>query len=188
MVLLMAVTAALPAHMINLLREAGLEETWVLALPAIIGVLQVVGRVGLFVTERRLDVHRVNRWVPCLIPLSFAMLCVGGTHGWLALCFVVAYGLGNGMFTIVKGTLVAQYVSQTHVGSLNGIMGLPMALARAAAPWFMGVLWQPAVGYQYGLQAMLALSCLGVAALWLAQRRALKTHRVKSRGASTYSD
>ena len=34
MVLLMAVTAALPAHLVNLLREAGLQETWVLALPA----------------------------------------------------------------------------------------------------------------------------------------------------------
>jgi MFS family permease len=173
MVLLMAVTAALPAHMINLLRESGLQEAWVLALPAIIGVLQVGGRAGLFVAEHRLDVHRVNRWVPCLIPLGFALLCVGGTHGALALLFVLTYGLGNGMFTIVKGTVVAQYVSQTHVGSLNGLMGLPMALARAAAPWFMGMMWQPEAGYQRGLLWMLALSCLGVAALWAAQRRAL---------------
>ena len=37
-VLLMAVTAALPAHMVSLLRENGLREAWVIAIPASIGV------------------------------------------------------------------------------------------------------------------------------------------------------
>ena len=174
-VLLMAVTAALPAHLINLLRESGLHEAWVLALPAVIGVLQVAGRAILFVAEHRVDVHRVNRWVPCLIPLAFVLLWLGGTHGLLALLFVLAYGVGNGMFTIVKGTVVAQYVSREHVGALNGAMGVPMALARALAPWLMGLLWSPAVGYRDGVALMLALACLGVAALWTAQRRALRS-------------
>ena len=172
-VLLMAVTAALPAHMINLLRESGLQETWVLALPALIGVLQVVGRAGLFVAEHHLDVHRVNRWVPCLIPLGFALLWLGGTHGVLALLFVLAYGLGNGMLTIVKGTVVAQYVSRDHVGALNGAIGVPMALARASAPWAMGLMWSPSVGYRDGVVLMLVTACVGVAALWWAQRRVL---------------
>lgn len=180
MVLLMAVTAALPAHLVNLLREAGLEETWVLALPAIVGVLQVVGRALLFVAEHRIDVHWVNRWVPCLIPLGFALLWLGGVHGFWAGLFVLVYGLGNGMFTIVKGTVVAQYVSQSSVGSLNGMVGLPMALARAGAPWFMGALWQPDVGYQYGLLWMMGLSCVGVAALWWAQSRARLTRRARA--------
>ena len=174
-VLLMAVTAALPAHMINLLRESGLHEAWVLALPAIIGVLQVVGRAVLFVAEHRVDVHRVNRWVPCLIPLAFALLWLGGTHGVLAALFVLAYGIGNGMFTIVKGTVVAQYVSREHVGALNGAIGVPMALARALAPWVMGLLWSPAVGYRDGVVLMWVLACIGVVSLWTAQRRALRS-------------
>ena len=177
-VLLMAVTAALPAHMINLLRESGLPESWVLGLPALIGVLQVLGRAVLFVAEHRLDVHRVNRWVPCLIPLGLALLWlsaaspVWATVGVLA--FVWVYGLGNGMFTIVKGTVVAQYISQAHVGSLNGAIGVPMALARAGAPWVMGLMWSPAIGYQDSVLLMLVLAMIGVAALWVAQRRVLR--------------
>jgi hypothetical protein len=34
-----AVTVALPAHMISLLRENGLSEHWVIAFPAGIGVI-----------------------------------------------------------------------------------------------------------------------------------------------------
>jgi hypothetical protein len=57
------------------------------------------------------------------------------------------------------------------MGSLNGLLGLPMALARAAAPWLMGVLWSAQAGYTVGLWAMFAASVVGVASLWLAQRK-----------------
>ena len=172
-ILLMAVTAALPAHLVSLLRESGLAERWVLAIPAAVGVLQVVGRSLLYLLERHIDVHRVNRWVPCLIPLGFAVLWLAGTHGLGVLLFVLLFGMGNGMFTIVKGTVVAQYISQHHVGSLNGVIGLPMALARAAAPWVMGLMWQPAGGYANGLLLMTVLAGVGVAMLWRVQTQVL---------------
>ncbi len=172
-ILLMTVTTALPAHMVSLLREFHLSEPWVLAIPASIGVLQVIGRLGLYTLEGRLDVHLTNRWIPCLIPLG--MLALWGSQGQLlwAMAFVVLYGLGNGMLTIVKGTVMAQYISQAHVGSLNGLLGLPMAIARAGAPWLMGLLWSEAHGYTLGIALMVGLSVFGIAALWWAQRQVL---------------
>mgnify|MGYP000096001914 FL=1 len=169
-VLLMGVTSALPAHMVSLLREAGMAEAWAIAVPASIGVLQVMGRLGLYVAEHRVDVHATNRWVTVLIPLGFLTLLIGAGHGAWGVLFVVFYGLGNGMLTIVKGTVMAQYVSREHMGSLNGLLGLPMALARAAAPWLMGLLWSAQAGYTVGLWVMLAASMVGVASLWLAQK------------------
>jgi MFS family permease len=169
-VLLMGVTSALPAHMVSLLRESGMTESWAIAVPASIGVLQVMGRLGLYLFEHRVDVHVVNRWVPMLVPLGFLALLIGAGHiGW-SVMFVVLYGLGNGMLTIVKGTAMAQYVSREHMGSLNGLLGLPMALARAAAPLLMGLLWSAEAGYTVGLWVMLAASVMGVASLWLAQK------------------
>lgn len=175
LVLLMGVTSALPAHMVSLLRESGMSETWVILMPASIGILQVVGRLGLFAAEHRIDRHLTNRWVTLLIPLGFITLLVSQGHGVWGLAFVVLYGLGNGMLTIVKGTVMADYVSREHIGSLSGLIGLPMALARAAAPWWMGFLWTVEQGYTVGLWWMLGLSLVGVAALWLAQRQATST-------------
>ena len=169
-VLLMGVTSALPAHMVSLLREAGMTESWAIAVPASIGVLQVMGRLGLYLTEHRVNVHAANRWVTLLIPLGFLTLLIGAGHGGWGVLFVVVYGVGNGMLTIVKGTVMAQYVSREHMGSLNGLLGLPMALARAAAPWLMGLLWTAEAGYTLGLWLMLAVSVVGVAALWSAQK------------------
>ncbi|OQW87447.1 MAG: MFS transporter [Rhodoferax ferrireducens] len=175
--LMMAVTVAIPAHMVNLLRENGLAEVWVIALPAAIGVIQVLGRLLLYFFENRMDLHLVNRLVPLLIPASVLVLLLApGFGAWQVAAvglFVLIYGLGNGMLTIVRGTAIAHYVSQQHVATLNGALGVPLALGRAAAPWLLGVMWSPRAGYSHGLWLLLALSVLGVVALIGAQRTRL---------------
>lgn len=177
MVLTMAVTSALPAHMIALLQESGLSPAWVIAVPAAIGIIQVLGRWVLFVFERYWNVHAANRWIPVLIPAGILALLIGGLSPLASLVFVLLYGLGNGMITIVKGTAMAQYVSHAHVGQLNGLLGVPIALARAAAPLGLGLLWSAQHGYTLALGWLLAGSLLGTAALWAAQRHALRPHK-----------
>ncbi|QKO23285.1 MFS transporter [Rhodoferax sp. BAB1] len=175
-VLLMGVTAALPAHMVSLLRSYGLSETWVIAVPAAVGLLQVGGRALLFFFEHHLNLHQVNRLIPCLIPTGLLILLLAPWAGTLQITlvvlFVAVYGMGNGMLTIVKGTAVAEYVNREQAASLNGALGLPMALGRAAAPWLLGLMWTPEAAYSSGLWLMLGLSVLGVLALVLAQRLA----------------
>ncbi|MEN9538240.1 MAG: hypothetical protein RLZZ126_475 [Pseudomonadota bacterium] len=178
-------TAALPSHMINLLREYGLAEHWVLLVPASIGVLQVLGRLLLYLFESRFDVHLANRLIPCLMPVGLALLLVAP---WLGapqssvvlatlLFFVVTWGMGNGMLTIVKGTAMAQYVSHRHVASLNGAMGVPLALVRASAPLALALMWSAQSGYRWGLAAMISTGVAGALALAVAQGLALKRAR-----------
>lgn len=184
-IIMMAITAALPAHMVSLLRENGLSELWVVAIPASIGIIQVLGRLLLYVFESRYDVHLANRLIPCLIPLGLAALLAGGGHGVAALVFVVLYGLGNGMLTIVKGTAIALYVSRDHVASLNGALGLPQAAARAAAPLALGLLWSPSAGYTVGLWWLLGASVVAVVALLLAQRSSSRARAQPAASSST---
>jgi MFS family permease len=173
MVLMTAATASLPAHMISLLREHGLPPAWVIAIPALIGAFQVLGRLLLFVFERHFDVHTANRLIPALIPVGLLALLVspwlGGAHQSVVVLFVVLFGMGNGMLTIVKGTAMAQYVSQQHVAALNGALGLPLALARAAAPLALGWAWSVKGSYGPGLAVLVALTSCGVLALVWAQ-------------------
>lgn len=172
-VITMAITSALPAHMISLLRENGLSEAWVIIIPASIGIIQVLGRALLYFFEHHFDVHMANRIIPCLIPLGLAALLAGGGHGWAALVFVMLYGMGNGMMTIVKGTAIAQYVNRDHVATLNGALGFPLAISRAIAPLLLGVLWTREAGYTQGLWLMLVASVVAVFALLMAQRKSL---------------
>lgn len=170
---MMAITAAIPPHLISLLRESGLPEAWVIAIPATIGVMQVLARLLLYFFEHRFDLHVANRVIPFLIPFALAALVVGAASPVAGLLFVLLYGLGNGMLTIVKGTAVAQYVNREHVASLNGALGLPQAISRAVAPLLLGVLWTREAGYRWGLVVLLVVAVLSALALVLAQRRSL---------------
>jgi hypothetical protein len=170
---MMAITAAIPPHLISLLRESGLPEAWVIAIPATIGVMQVFGRLLLYFFEHRFDLHVANRLIPWLIPLALGALVAGAASPVAGLLFVLLYGLGNGMLTIVKGTAVAQYVNREHVASLNGALGLPQAVSRALAPLLLGVLWTREVGYRWGLLVMLVVGVVSAVSLALAQRRSL---------------
>lgn len=170
---MMAVTAAVPPHLISLLREAGLQEAWVIAIPASIGVIQVAGRLLLYVFEHRFDLHLANRLIPFLLPLALAALVAGAAHPAAGVLFVLLYGLGNGMLTIVKGTAIAQYVSRAHVASLNGALGLPTALARSIAPLLLGLMWTREAGYRWGLLLLVVVALAAAVALIMAQRRSL---------------
>jgi len=137
-------------------------------------VIQVLGRLLLYFFERHLDVHLANRLIPALIPVGLLALLAApqfpAAHVPLVLVFVLVWGMGNGMLTIVKGTAMAEYVNRDHVASLNGALGVPLALARAGAPLGLGYLWSPQSGYSTGLWLLLAISVAGLGALTLAQR------------------
>ena len=170
---MMAITAAIPPHLISLLRESGLPEAWVIAIPASIGVMQVFGRLLLYFFEHRFDLHVANRLIPFLIPLALAALVAGAASPMAGLLFVLLYGIGNGMLTIVKGTAIAQYVNREHVASLNGALGLPQAISRAVAPLLLGVLWTRDAGYRWGLVVLFAVGVVSAIALVWAQKRSL---------------
>lgn len=185
----LAVSSSVPAHLVPLLREQGMPEAAVVWVPAAIGAIQVFGRVLLFRFEGRFDVHRANLWTVMLMPgslLLLALLVWLGPHGTaipagqagtlalvLAVVFTSCFGLANGLLTIVKGTAVAQYVNRTHMATLNGALGLPTALARAAMPALVGALWTREAGYGWGVGVLVLASAAACVAFWQAQRRAL---------------
>lgn len=174
---MMAVTAAMPPHFISLLRGTGIDEKWVIAIPASLGIIQVIGRLMMFFFEHRFDIHATNRTIPMLMPVALVILIFTAGSAWGAIVFVTLFGLGNGMMTIVKGTAIAQYVSRDNIGALNGALGPPTAVARSITPWLVGALWSVQAGYTIGLWVLVAIAVLGCTALVMAQRIALARSR-----------
>ncbi len=173
-VLFSGITTSLGAHLVSILRERDLPALWIIVIPASIGVLQVAGRVVLFFTEKHIDVHKANRWIPVLLPTALFVLALGLQSPWIAIFYALLYGMANGMITIVKATAMAQYVSRERAASLNGLLGFPTAVARAAAPSLLAALWTISGNYQMGLSVMAAAGALAVVAFWVAQRKALR--------------
>ena len=172
-VLFSGITTAMGGHLVSILRERNLPEGWVIAIPASIGVLQVAGRLLLFFTEKHVDIHKANRWIPVLLPAALFVLALGLQSPWVAIFYALLYGMANGMITIVKATAMATYVSRERAASLNGLLGFPTAISRAVAPSMLAALWVASGNYTLGLSVLCALGALAVIAFWLAQRRVL---------------
>ena len=175
MVATSAVSSALSAHMVPMLAERGLPMAWAVAVPASIGIMQVVGRLLLLLLEGRLEPRKLDVAILLATPAALLVLAIGGHSVVAALAFACVYGLGNGLITIVKATAIAAYVNRERVAQLAGLQTLPVAAAKAAGPVLMAALWS--LQDDYG-PAVLTLIGLGLAAafmLALAQRRAPAT-------------
>jgi len=175
MVATSAVSSALSAHMVPMLAERGLPMAWAVAVPASIGIMQVVGRLLLLLLEGRFEPRKLDVAILLATPAALLVLAIGGHSVVAALAFACVYGLGNGLITIVKATAIAAYVNRERVAQLAGLQTLPVAAAKAAGPVLMAALWS--LQDDYG-PAVLTLIGLGLAAafmLALAQRRAPAT-------------
>jgi len=175
MVATSAVSSALSAHMVPMLAERGLPMAWAVAVPASIGIMQVVGRLLLLMLEGRFEPRKLDVAILLATPAALLVLALGGHSVLAALAFACVYGLGNGLITIVKATAIAAYVNRERVAQLAGLQTLPVAAAKAAGPVLMAALWSIQDDYGPAVLVLIALGLASAFMLALAQRRALAT-------------
>ncbi|MFC7737400.1 MFS transporter [Roseomonas sp. GCM10028921] len=143
--------AAMAAHLPGVLAHAGVAPEAALVAASLVGPMQVLSRV--------LDASLLRR-VPPLVsaqlataahPLAAAALGLGSGGALAPVAFAVIHGAGNGMLTIVRGTLPLALFGAQGYGARQGILLAPMRLLQALAPLAFG----------------LALERVGLGALWL---------------------
>jgi hypothetical protein len=162
--------AALTFHIIPLLSERGIAIETSLAVVAIIGPMQVAGRIALIFAGGKGSMRRVGPWIAATLPLAIAILTLlPSRFAWLAL-FAAIYGAGNGITTILRGIAVPELIGRQAYGAINGALIGPANLAKAAAPLGFAVVWAWG-GQETALGALLAVALLGVAGCWLAVKR-----------------
>ena len=149
------VSTSVATHLPTLLQTAGAPLATAVALAALAGPAQVAARL--------VELGFLSRFSPLLAarlaalghPLGAACLLALGPVG--ALPFVLLHGLGNGLLTIVRGTLPLALFGAQGYGARQGWIALPGRLLGALSPWLLG----------------LVLERFGVATLWLTSAVAL---------------
>src|SRR5262249_28062249 len=129
------VFSALSAHMILLMRGIGVSASDAVWIAALIGPMQVLGRVIEITARRRLRPTTVGIIAFALLVAALLVLMAGGAlKAGAALDFAVLYGLSNGVMTIVRGTVPAQFFGREAYGSLLGKLAAPSLVTKAVAP------------------------------------------------------
>jgi len=163
--------AALSAHLIALLREGGMSAREAVLVGALIGPMQVVGRVMEFAFARSISPVAAGTIAFAALAASLAMLPFAGGVFALAVGFAILYGWSNGVMTITRGTVPEVLFGSRGYGALLGRLAQPQFLARAFAPAAMaGVLALPA-GRAVALAALAVGGVVALGAYWRAADR-----------------
>jgi hypothetical protein len=154
--------SAMAAHLIPLLRQFGLGSTAVM-LAALIGPMQVAGRLCEMAFARTASPQAVGKVTFAALPIALLVLYLGGTQAWVAAAFCILYGLSNGVLTIVRGTLPQALFGREHYGAIAGALAAPSLLTKAAGPLLAAMLLHASGSPSVLLLAMLAISVVSFA-------------------------
>jgi hypothetical protein len=167
------VFSAMSAHLIGMMRGGGMTADDAVWIAALIGPMQVVGRIVEITVGRNLRAATVGVIAVGLLIVAMLVLLAGPRISVsAALIFVVFYGLSNGVMTIVRGTVPAEFFGRAAYGSLLGRLAAPSLVARAAAPVALASLAAPQISPQGSILVLLLLAALSAAAFIVAIRMA----------------
>ena len=142
-------STAMAAHLPRLLQEGGATMATAVAVGALVGPAQVVGRLLEFGLLRHVHPLLSARLAALMHPMGAGLLAVAGAP--VAALFAMFHGAGNGILTIAKGTLPVVLFGPNGYGHRQGVLMVPARIAQAASPWVFGI----------------CLDRLGAGALWV---------------------
>lgn len=153
------VFSVIAVHLISLLEHAGLTAAQAVTISMLVGPMQVAGRVIELGFSSRMRAVTVGYFVFVLMVMALLALISVEGFGLMAIAFVVAYGFGNGVLTIVRGTAPVELFGRGGLGGLLGYLSRAVMMAKAVAPAaFSGFL-------AFGLTRNAALSIVAALAL-----------------------
>jgi MFS family permease len=162
------VFTGLTFHLVPLLDERQVPMETILLVYALIGPLQVAGRIVVLGFSRHLDARTTGNIITGFFPISIAILLFLPPSLPALLAFVLFYGSANGIITIVRGTIVQEVLGTEGIGAVNGLLALPSTGARAGGPLIAALLWQVSGNYHLVLWAGLGSALVAAMTFWLA--------------------
>ena len=168
-----AAMAAMTVHLVGFLVHEGHPATFAATVAGLLGVLSVTGRLLLSGAHRRLPLTSAVAVVFAVQAVASVALVVVGRSRPGALLAIVAFGIGFGVASLVRPTMLADRYGTTAYATLNGILTTPVTLAKAAAPLGASLL-TTAAGYPATLAAIggtCLLAAVGITASASSGRR-----------------
>ena len=152
---------------IPFLLERGYSAPFAAFAVGLIGISQIPGRVVFAMLSGRLPAAWATAGVFALIALGIGV--VVGIHGTLAVISgFVLLGMGNGMTTLSRATLIADRYGAAAYGTIGGVAAAFTTGARAAGP-VTAAAYAAVVGYTTLLWTLAALAVMAAALAYRAE-------------------
>ena len=163
--------SAISIHLIPLLHERGFTMSDAVWLAAIIGPMQVAGRIGEYTVGARFRAIEIATIALFLLPVALLLLRFAGLSWIWVLVFVTLYGVSNGVMTITRGIIPAEIYGRERYGAVNGALAAPVLASRSLGPLVAAFIWSAAGGYDAVLWALAAIGFVSLVSFYLAVKR-----------------
>lgn len=166
--------SAMSFHLIPMLVERGVQMGVVMAIIALIGPMQVVGRVLLMAGQRHVTTIQLGAGIYFAFPITMAMLAMGISDVYGLILFAILYGVANGLLTILRGMAVPEFIGPEGYGVVSGALTMPTNVMRAVGPLAAAFFWSWTGNYTavlWGLAAIMLVAAAGFAAAAILSRK-----------------
>ncbi len=162
------VSSAVLVHMVPLLSGLGLGTSAALV-GTLFGPSQVLSRLINMTFGRNLRPLRLALIAATLLPAGVLVLLLTAPSVPGAMLFAVVFGMGNGLLSIVTGTLPLTLFGSDGYGKLQGKMMSARLIVSAIAPFVLALSMQW-LGFIWSLSITAALGALAVLAFQAIER------------------
>lgn len=174
MALIAFLNSTMSAYMIGILVGMGLGASTAVWVASLRGVGQTTARVCDVVFGAGLSPLTLNLIAASLLVAGFIFIPIAGTGITQAILFALAFGAGNGLMSITRGTLPLVLIGPARYGSATGRLLVPSFILSATAPLAVGLLIQaygPAAAIYLSLVMVLLVLAMTLVLSRLAHRR-----------------
>jgi MFS family permease len=162
-------TTTVTVHLVAYLREQHYSAAFAATWTGLLGAGSVGGRILVTLLGRRWPLATTTAVVFAVQALAVALLLgLPGPAGVVG--FVALFGLGVGLISLARAALVADLYGVAAYASINGVLALPLTLARAAAPVAAAALHTATGSYRLVMVAVALCSLVASLAMARAHR------------------
>jgi MFS family permease len=160
--------SALSVHLIPLLHERGFSGADTVMLAALVGPMQVAGRIWEYTIGAHLRATQVALAALSLFPVAAGLLYFSGGSWLLVIAFIACYGVSNGIITIARGTIPAEIFGRERYGAVNGALSAPVLASRAVGPLVASLIWTATGSYDAVVWTLAGIALIAIATFVLA--------------------
>jgi hypothetical protein len=128
------IPSGLSAHLLAILKRAGIEAGTVVFIGTLFGPSQVAARLCEFIFARNIHPLMMVRFAAGILVLAFALLWLFGISAPVAIMFTVMFGAANGLVTIARGAVPLALFGPAGYGRIVGRIARPALIITAVAP------------------------------------------------------
>lgn len=162
-------------HILPILAERGVQQDAAVFAAAMIGPMQVAGRLAMMAGERHVTTRTIALGCYLSMAVAIGLLLAAALDPGFVVGFVILMGAGIGVNSIVRPLVVNELLGRKNFGLITGLLNVPTTMGYAIAPTLAAIIWMRG-GYDLVLVVALAVTVLAIGTLLLAWRAAPATN------------